>query len=185
MSMPSDLSVDPDAGDVRAAVTGDVQAFERLYRRHVGRIRGVICRLLGVAVARADDLVQEAFVQAWRRLDSFRHDSRFSTWLHRLAVNTALMDLRAARSRPEIGGEADDIEWLGAVEERPALRLDLERAVARLPPRARIVLVLHDIEQWQHQEIADELGVAIGTSKAQLHRARSLLRTYLEDTNDG
>lgn len=177
------LDLDDDSDDVRAAAGGDVRAFERLYRRHVGQIRGVICRLLGGAVSRADDLVQEAFVRAWTRLDGFRHDSRFSSWLHRLAVNTALMDLRAARSRPELSDDAELIEHMPDIraQMRPGLQLDLERAVAALPPRARAILVLHDIEQWQHQEIAAELGIAVGTSKAQLHRARGLLRNLLED----
>lgn len=169
-----------DEVDVRAALAGDMRAFEALYRRHAGRVHGVIWRLVGGLQARAEDLVQETFVRAWQRLETFRHESRFSTWLHRLAVNTALMDLRAARSRPEGHMEPDDATGPGAHEESPGLRLDLEQAVARLPPRARAVLVLHDIEGWQHQEIAAELGMAVGTSKAQLHRARALLRERLE-----
>lgn len=175
-----EMAVDGDGADVRAALSGDVRAFEALYRRHAARIHGVIWRLVGGLQARAEELVQDTFVRAWQRLDTFRHESRFSTWLHRLAVNTALMDLRAARSRPEGRTDPDDESWAGWHEETPGLRLDLERAVASLPPRARAVLVLHDIEGWQHQEIAAELDMAIGTSKAQLHRARALLRDRLE-----
>ncbi len=171
---------DVDLADVRVAMRGDTAAFERLYRRHAGRIHGVIWRLVGGVQARAEELVQDTFVRAWQRLDSFRSESRFSTWLHRLAVNTALMDLRASRSRPEGHLEADSDAWDGDHVESPGLRLDLERAVASLPPRARAVLVLHDIEGWQHQEIGSELGMAVGTSKAQLHRARGLLRKRLE-----
>lgn len=180
VQLDADASTDADAGDVSAAAAGDVRAFEALYRRHAGRVHGVIWRLVGGVHARAEELVQETFVRAWQRLDSFRNESRFSTWLHRLAVNTALMDLRASRSRPQ-GTEAplDQVPVEGHVE-NPGLRLDLERAVAALPPRARAVLVLHDVEGWQHQQIAVELGMAVGTSKAQLHRARQLLRRHLE-----
>lgn len=171
---------DADLADVRVAARGDVRAFERLYQRHAGRVHGVIWRLVGGVQARAEELVQDTFVRAWQRLDSFRSESRFSTWLHRLAVNTALMDLRAARSRPEGRIDPNSDAWDAGHEESPGLRLDLEHAVASLPPRARAVLVLHDIEGWQHQEIGIELGMAVGTSKAQLHRARALLRKRLE-----
>jgi RNA polymerase sigma factor (sigma-70 family) len=176
----ADASTDEDASDVRAAAAGDVRAFETLYRRHAGRVHGVIWRLVGGIHARAEELVQETFVRAWQRLDSFRHESRFSTWLHRLAVNTALMDLRASRSRPQADEDALEPDALQGHHENPGLGLDLERAVAALPPRARAVLVLHDVEGWQHQEIALELAMAVGTSKAQLHRARQLLRRHLE-----
>lgn len=173
-----DAVIDEDADDVRATVAGDVQAFGRLYRRHAARVHGVVWRLAGGVQAHVDDLVQETFLRAWTHLERFRHESRFSTWLHRLAVNTALMDLRAARSRPDLG--AGDEAWDTGYDDSPVRRLDLEQAVASLPPRARAVLVLHDIEGWQHQEIATELAVAVGTSKAQLHRARQLLRQRLE-----
>lgn len=178
----ADAAIDEDGLDVHAATAGDVRAFERLYRRHAARIHGVIARLVGGAQARAEELVQDTFVRAWQRLDGFRHESRFATWLHRLAVNTALMDLRAAKSRPEGHADGEPDERIGRVEENPGIRLDLAQAVAKLPPRARAVLVLHDIEGWQHQEIAAELDMAVGTSKAQLHRARALLRQRLEAT---
>lgn len=176
------IAADEDALDVCAAAAGDVRAFERLYRRHAARMLGVIARLVGGAQARAEELLQDTFVRAWQRLGGFRHESRFSTWLHRLAVNTALMDLRAARSRPEGHADGEPDERMGHAAENPGLRMDLSRAVASLPPRARAVLVLHDIEGWQHQEIAAELDMAVGTSKAQLHRARALLRQRLEGT---
>ena len=171
---------------VRAAGAGDMRAFESLYRRHSRRIYAVLWRLCGHE-ARAEDLVQEAFVRAWQALPAFRFESAFSTWLHRLAVNTALMEIRS-RS----GGEAmetDDavLEFHGTVDsagQRTAQRLDLERAIATLPPRARAVLVLHDIEGWKHEEIATELGMAVGSSKAQLHRARNLLRTRLGEDHE-
>lgn len=173
---------DPDHALARSASGGDVQAFETLYRRHVGRVHGVIARLVGGASARAEDLAQEAFVRAWQALPGYRFESRFSTWLHRLAVNTALMELRSRRSRPHADNDEDALDHIGSVDSAghaTALGLDLERAVATLPPRARAVLVLHDVEGWKHQEIANELGMAVGSSKAQLHRARGLLRKRL------
>lgn len=166
---------------VRAAGRGDVRAFEQLYRKHARRVFAVLWRLCGHE-GRAEDLVQEAFVKAWQALPGFRFESAFSTWLHRLAVNTALMELRSRR-----GGEAletddealEDHATPDSAGHRTALGLDLERAIATLPPRARAVLVLYDIEGWKHEEIATELGMAVGSSKAQLHRARQLLRARL------
>src|SRR5690606_17525733 len=158
-----------------SAADGDAGAFEALYRRHAARIHGVVARLVGYDRARAEDLVQEAFVRAWQALPAYRFESAFGTWLHRLAVNTALMDLRAARSRPRGCGDEDAVDQLGTPDSAghsTALSLDLERAVATLPPRARAVLVLYDVEGWKHEEIAEALGMAVGSSKAQLHRAR-------------
>jgi RNA polymerase sigma-70 factor (ECF subfamily) len=168
-----------DANLVRRAACADVSAFETLYRRHHRRVHGVIVRLVGQAGARAEDLTQEAFVRAWQALPTFRFESAVSTWLHRLAVNTALMELRARRSRPLADDDEDALEGLSTPDTagRAVLGRDLERAVATLPPRARAVLVLHDVEGWKHEEIAEELGMAVGSSKAQLHRARGLLRT--------
>ena len=174
-----------DAGEdavlVRRAANADVAAFEQLYRRHHRRVHGVIVRLVGQAGARAEDLTQEAFVRAWQALPGFRFESAVSTWLHRLAVNTALMELRARRSRPLADDDEDALESLSTPDTagRAVLGRDLERAVATLPPRARAVLVLHDVEGWKHEEIAQELGMAVGSSKAQLHRARGLLRTRI------
>jgi len=170
---------------VAAAARGEMRAFEALYRRHAGRVHGVIARLVGGHGARAEDLTQEAFVRAWQALPAFRFESAFSTWLHRLAVNTALMELRSRRSRPQDEGDSDEevFELIGSTDSAghtTALSMDLERAVASLPPRARAVLVLYDVEGWKHEEIAAELGMAVGSSKAQLHRARNLLRDRLE-----
>ena len=173
---------DPDQALARLASGGDMPAFEALYRRHLGRVHGVIARLVGGAGSRAEDLTQEAFVRAWQALPGYRFESRFSTWLHRLAVNTALMELRSRRSRPGEDEDESVFDTLGAADSAghgTALRTDLERAVATLPPRARAVLVLHDVEGWKHEEIATELGMAVGSSKAQLHRARGLLRQRL------
>ena len=171
-----------DATLVRQSLAGDVGAFESLYRSHVGRVHGAILRLVGMDRARAEELTQDAFVRAWQKLSGFRHESAFSTWLYRLGVNTALMDLRGKHE--EVAAPDDELEFAagGEVPFCAGERGDLERAVAKLPPRARAVLVLHDVEGWKHEEIANELGMAVGSSKAQLHRARGLLRRALTDS---
>jgi RNA polymerase sigma factor (sigma-70 family) len=178
----AEVAAETDAALVRSAAAGDMLAFERLYRRHAGRVHGVITRLVGGQGVRAEDLTQEAFVRAWQALPAFRFESAFSTWLHRLAVNTALMELRSRRGQPRFDEDEDALDDLGVADsagQGTALSLDLERAVATLPPRARAVLVLYDVEGWKHEEIAGELGMAVGSSKAQLHRARHLLRERL------
>jgi RNA polymerase sigma-70 factor (ECF subfamily) len=173
--------LDDDAPLVRRAAAGDAQAFERLYRKHVGRVHGAVWRLCGRNQARAEELTQDAFVRAWRKLADFRHESAFGTWLYRLAVNVALMDLRSRGGHEDLEEPILDREFQEPVgsDRRAELGMDLERLVATLPPRARAVLVLHDVEGWKHEEIAAELGMAVGSSKAQLHRARGLLRTRL------
>lgn len=172
---------DEDAVLARRAASADVAAFEQLYRRHHRRVHGVIVRLVGQAGARAEDLTQEAFVRAWQALPSFRFESAVSTWLHRLAANTALMELRSRRSRPWPEDDDEALESVATPDTagRAMLGRELDRAVASLPPRARAVLVLHDVEGWKHEEIAAELGMAVGSSKAQLHRARGLLRARI------
>jgi RNA polymerase sigma-70 factor (ECF subfamily) len=168
-----------DAALVRRSLDGDMGAFEELYRGHVGRVHGAILRLVGMDRGRAEELTQDAFVRAWQKLSSFRHESAFSTWLYRLGVNTALMDLRGRRDAKETDIEDLELAAGGDVPFCAGERGDLERAVSALPPRARAVLVLHDVEGWKHEEIATELGMAVGSSKAQLHRARGLLRYAL------
>ena len=175
----SSVATDDDLALVKRAASGDVAAFELLYRRHVRRVHGVIWRLVGGVDARAEELVQDAFVKAWQSLPGFRQDAAFTTWLHRLAVNTALMDLRSRSSAEALETDDSALEHMRAANPRNGLGIDLERAVATLPPRARAVLVLFDVEGWKHEEIAVELGMAVGSSKAQLHRARGLLRRAL------
>ncbi len=178
--------IDADDALVRLAAAGDAIAFETLYRLHVRRVHSVVWRLTGGSDARAEELTQEAFVRAWQSLGKFRFESGFGTWLHRLAVNTALMDLRARRGGEDLETDDTALVEVGSSDSagiRTALGIDLERAVASLPPRARAVLVLHDVEGWKHEEIATELRMAIGSSKAQLHRARRLLRLRLGDAN--
>lgn len=172
---------DADATLVRRAAGGDAAAFEQLYRRHAGRVHGTILRLVGRDRARAEELTQDAFVQAWRKLGSFRFESAFATWLHRLGVNIALMDLRIRRDEDAMDDDELQAAAGGEVPFCAAERGDLERAVAALPARARAVLVLHDVEGFKHEEISAELRMAVGSSKAQLHRARGLLRRMLGD----
>ncbi len=178
--MPVALDREPaDSELVRLAQSGDTHSFELLYRRHTARIHGVVLRLVGYDHARAEDVVQEAFIQAWNKLRNFRQQSSFGTWLYRLAVNCALMALRAGKSDP-LGKLAEiDPDDDGLLPFCPAERAELEAAIAKLPPGARAVLVLHDIEGWRHQDVARDLNMAVGTSKAQLHRARKLLRQSL------
>ncbi|MCW8871351.1 RNA polymerase sigma factor [Pseudomonadota bacterium] len=174
---------DDDAGLVQCASDGDRAAFEELYRRHRDHVYGLLWRLAGGDAALAEDLLQEAFVRAWQKLDSFRGESRFGTWLHRLSVNVALTDRRTRVRRLE-----RETALEGAVERsargerdvRAMEQLDLEAAIAGLPERARAVLVLYDIEGYSHAEIAELTGMAVGSSKAQLHRARRLVREDLE-----
>jgi RNA polymerase sigma factor (sigma-70 family) len=178
--MQPELLPEPtDAEVVRAAAGGDRRAFELLYRRHADRVYGAVLRLAGFDHARAEDLVQEAFIRAWQKLDSFRHESSFGTWIYRLAVNTALMAIRARGADPVSIVDDEHLPEMADDPFCPAERDELERAIGTLPPRARAVLVLHDVEGWKHEEIATELGMAVGSSKAQLHRARGLLKRVL------
>jgi RNA polymerase sigma-70 factor (ECF subfamily) len=159
---------------------GDVAAFEQLYRRHVGHVYAV-CLRLTADVLRAEEFTQTAFIQVWKKLPLFRGESAFATWLHRLAVNTVLMEFRTARRREErVMGAEDPAALETAPPACPAgLRLDLELAIATLPPRARAVFVLHDIEGYTHEEIATLLDLESGTTKAHLHRARQILQETL------
>lgn len=179
---PSDATARPDDALARCAAGGDIAAFEQLYRAQVGRVFALLRRLCGGNEARAQDLTQDVFVRAWQALPTFRFESAFATWLHRLAVNTALMELRGRRGG--IDAEVDDAvlathAGIDTAGTRTLLSTDLERAIASLPPRARAVLVLFDIEGMTHEEIAEQLNMAVGSSKAQLHRARGLLRARL------
>jgi RNA polymerase sigma-70 factor, ECF subfamily len=166
--------------DIRRAQDGDLEAFERMYREHVGRIHALMRRLAADAVD-ADELCQEVFVRVWERLGSYRGESAFGTWLHRLAVNVALGGRRSdgrrlARVLPM--AEPDSTASDPSARSHDAA-LDLARALEVLPARARQVFVLHDVEGWPHEEIAAAMDTTVGTSKAQLHRARSLLRSAL------
>lgn len=163
------------------AQAGDVAAFEDLYRRHVSRVYGLCCRLAGDGL-RAEELAQDVFVRAWQKLASFRGESAFSTWLYPMTVNVALSERRSRRRRLSRVMPTDDLtpfDKPSGRREGPESRIDLERALDTLPDGARAVFVLHDVEGLKHHEIAEKTGVATGTSKAQLHRARRLLREAL------
>jgi RNA polymerase sigma-70 factor, ECF subfamily len=167
------------ADDVALAASGDRRAFERLYRENVNRVFAVCVRMSGDR-GRAEELTQDVFVRVWEKLPLFRGESAFSTWVHRLAVNV-ILNARKAEGRERARQEPDGEEVLAERGASPhhGDRMDLEAAIATLPPGARRVFVLHDIEGYKHEEIADMLGVTAGGSKAQLHRARMLLREAL------
>jgi RNA polymerase sigma-70 factor (ECF subfamily) len=172
---------------VEKARGGNRLAFEQLYRSHCDRIYALCWRMCGGDRALAEDMVQEAFVRAWNKLHLFKGDSKFGTWLHRLTVNVVLSDRRIRVKRVQREQEFDDDMERVLVGDRnviAGLRKDLEAAIAGLPERARTVLVLYDIEGYQHNEIAAMTGMAVGSSKAQLHRARKLVREILIDTGN-
>ncbi len=182
---PPQLSVTTGGGGitevVRRAQTGDEAAFERIYREHAGRVYALCLRLTANGPD-AEERTQDVFVRAWQQLGTFRGESAFSSWLHRLAVNVVLGERRATKRRELRVMPAED----PAALERPGrastagLSIDLERAIAALPEGAREVFVLYDVEGYRHQEIAELVGIAEGTSKAQLFRARRLLREMLD-----
>ncbi|MCU0252579.1 MAG: sigma-70 family RNA polymerase sigma factor [Vicinamibacterales bacterium] len=171
---------------VAAAAQGSSVAFEQLYRRHAGKVFGLCLRMTGHRET-AEDCVQEAFVQAWRNLPRFEARSGFGTWLHRIAVNAVLAQARRRSER--VGAEASVEEQIaesvadGEVGDFGA-DLDVEAAIASLPPGARNVLVLAGVYGYSHEETASMLGVAVGTCKAQLHRARQLLGRRLAAEED-
>jgi RNA polymerase sigma-70 factor (ECF subfamily) len=181
----------PEAEAIRRAQRGDAEAFERLYRLHSRRVYSVCLRMVS-NTAEAEDLTQEAFLQLFRKIHTFRGDSAFSTWLHRMAVNVVLMRLRKKRlpetsldetseqdeesgaPKKEIGGP--DNLLAGSID-----RVNIERAVEQLPPGYRAVFLLHDVQGFEHNEIAGIMGCSIGNSKSQLHKARTRLREILQD----
>ena len=182
----ADLS---EAEAVDRAKQGDAQAFQVLYEKHKRRVYS-LCLRMTANTAEAEDLAQEAFLQLYRKISTFRGESAFSTWLHRLAVNVVLMHLRK-KSLPVVSLEettqspdddsprkdfgADDIALSGSID-----RLQLQRAVNDLPPGYRTIFVLHDVEGYEHNEIAVLVGCSIGNSKSQLHKARMKLRELLK-----
>lgn len=171
-----------DSADVALAATGDRQAFERLYRTHANTVYSLCARMSG-SRTKGEELTQDVFVRTWEKLPQFRGESAFSTWLHRLAVNVVLNARKSDgkhASRMDEGG-ADEERW-SEVSGAPmhAERMDLQKAIGKLPAGARRIFVLHDIEGYKHEEIAGIFGITVGGSKAQLHRARLLLREALE-----
>lgn len=169
----------PVSDDVLSAAGGDRRAFERLYRLHVDRVYSLCARMLADRV-QAEEVTQDVFVRVWEKLPQFRGDSAFGTWLHRVAVNVVL-SYRKTAGISQARMSTDEMA-LDSAPTRPVAvgeRLDLEAAIAGLPNGARKVFVLHDVEGFTHEEIGVQLGITPGGSKAQLHRARMLLRTAL------
>jgi RNA polymerase sigma-70 factor (ECF subfamily) len=182
----------PEADAIRLAQQGDPDAFERIYRLHSRRVYALCLRMVG-NTAEAEDLAQEAFLQLFRKIATFRGESAFSTWLHRLAVNVVLMRLRkktlsetsleettepdeeSGGPRKDVGGP--DLRLSGSID-----RVNLQRAIEELPPGYKAVFVLHDIQGYEHNEIADIMGCSIGNSKSQLHKARTRLRELLQES---
>ena len=162
-----------DVALVRRVQRGDLDAFEPLYRRHAARTYALCLRLTGDRMDAAER-VQDVFVRVWERIKSFRGDSAFASWLHRLTVNVVLQDLRSARRR-EARVMLDDTTVAETPPVRSDERIDLDAALLRLPPGARVVFVLHDIEGYSHDEIAGLLGRAAGTVRSQLWKARQML----------
>ena len=184
------LASDPaEAELIERAKQGDAQAFQALYDKHKRRVYSLCLRMTS-NTAEAEDLTQEAFLQLYRKIATFRGESAFSTWLHRLSVNVVLMHLRK-KSLPVVSLEettqpgeedtpkkdfgAEDIALAGSID-----RLQLQRAVNDLPPGYRTIFVLHDVEGYEHNEIAEIVGCSIGNSKSQLHKARMKLRDLLK-----
>ena len=180
-----------EAEAIRLAQAGDAAAFEFLYHLHSRRVYALCLRMVNNP-SDAEDLMQEAFLQLFRKIGTFRGESAFSTWLHRMTVNVVLMRLRK-KSLPvasleettdpddETGGPrkdigAPDLRLSGAVD-----RVNLERSVEKLPPGYRTVFVLHDVQGYEHNEIADIMGCSVGNSKSQLHKARTRLRELLQE----
>lgn len=182
----------PEPDLIRLAQQGDAAAFEGLYRLHNRRVYSLCLRMVG-NTAEAEDLTQEAFLQLFRKISTFRGESAFSTWLHRLAVNVVLMKLRKKSGKetsleqvtdpdedsgtPRRDFGTLDIRLSGSLD-----RVNLQRAVEQLPPGYRAVFVLHDVQGFEHNEIAEIMGCSIGNSKSQLHKARMRLRDLLHET---
>ncbi|MDP9148200.1 MAG: sigma-70 family RNA polymerase sigma factor [Acidobacteriota bacterium] len=180
-----------EADAIRLAQAGDAAAFEFLYRLHGRRVYALCLRMVGNP-SDAEDLMQEAFLQLFRKIATFRGESAFSTWLHRMTVNVVLMRLRkkslptdsleetldpdGENSGPKKDVGAPDLRLSGAVD-----RVNLERCVQKLPNGYRTVFVLHDVQGYEHNEIADIMGCSVGNSKSQLHKARTRLRDLLQE----
>ena len=199
--MTARLELVPDDRDgeralARRATSGDESAFEQLYRAHSPRVFALCLRMSG-SRARATDLTQDVFVHIWERLSTWRGEAALSSWIHRLTVNLILSNVRSEQRRqkhempsddaPETGNAQRDTRDVDSRRSEGSVRpasvheaIDLERAIAALPNGARTVFVLHDVEGYQHDEIAKMTGTAEGTCRAQLHRARKLLMEALE-----
>jgi len=164
--------------DVALAAEGDASAFERIYRTHVARIHSLTRRML--SAHEADEVTQDIFVRTWQKLGQFRGESAFATWLHRLAINVVIERRRSfAVQRERMTDDPSALDMLTVAPARADLTVDFEQAIGQLPPGAREIFTLHDVEGYKHREIATMLEITAGTSKRQLHRARMLMRKHL------
>ena len=183
--VPSKPSGDVRNADLDLAArirTGDETAFEELYRLHATRLYNLAYRMAG-SPTDADDLLQEIFLQAYRKVGSFRGESSLGTWLYRLGMNHCLDVLRSRQARMGQQTDSLDEEHAAPIASAPAIgavsRIDLERAIDKLPPACRAAFLLHDVEGFGHQEVGTILGISEGTSKSQVHKARLRIRQYL------
>ena len=191
VATPSNAAAMPatDYELTRRSAAGDPSAFEELYTRHSRRVYS-LCLRMTANTAEAEDLAQEVFIQLHRKVGSFRGESPFTTWLHRLTVNQVLMHFRRRGVRVEQpGGEGEAPQQVVLGTENPSQmpvvdRIALDKAVSQLPPGYRAVFVLHDVEGHEHEEVARLLGCSVGTSKSQLHKARMKLRQLLRQQNE-
>lgn len=186
---PGDNPRQAELALVHRCLAGDLGAFEELYRAHAGRLYSVALRLLGNP-ADAEDLLQEIFLAAHRKLQTFRGEAALGTWLYRLATNLCLDHLRSRTGRAGLLTDALDDEpglfdaSTSALAERAVTKMDLERALAQLPDGCRAAFVLHDVQGLEHREVAEALGIAEGTSKSQVHKARLKLRALLTEERE-
>lgn len=165
--------------DAALAAAGDARAFERLYRRHIDRVHSLARRLIGTD--EADEVTQDVFVRVWEKLGTFRGEAAFGTWLHRVAINVILGRRKKLGIRRDRYVEGDEVLGrLGSNPKEAETAVDFESAIERLPEGAQQVFVLHDMEGYKHDEIAEMMGISAGTSKSQLHRARMILRRHLD-----
>jgi RNA polymerase sigma-70 factor (ECF subfamily) len=182
------VAIAPTVGEEAALIERcqrrDTKAFEALYRMHVDRVYGLCLRMTG-NTSEAEDCTQEAFIQAWDKLDRFRGDSAFGTWLHRIAVNAVLGRMRKSKREQDRVQAAHELSPSPASLADTGELRDLANAIDRLPERARHVFVLSGVYGYSHEEASEMLGIAVGTSKAQLHRARRLLAQQLDEDGYG
>jgi RNA polymerase sigma-70 factor (ECF subfamily) len=166
---------------IARAQSGDHAAFEAIYKRHLSRVYAICLRILRDR-GRAEEVTQRIFIRAWLKLSSFRGESQFSSWLYRLSINVILAQMTLSSAADERSAEGTEIQPVAVCSAEPVriLRLDLDRAIDALPPQARVIFILHDIEGFTHEEIGAAMELAPGTSKAQLSRARKLLREALK-----
>ncbi len=169
---------DEDSKLIEESVRGSKDAFRELFNKNVSKIHS-LCLRISADSHIAEEITQEVFINAWEKLGSFRHECKFSTWLHRIAVNQYLMHVRSEKPKAGVPEEVAKNIVSSDPGKAAEQRIDLENAISKLPDQARTVLVLHDIEGYKHYEISQMMSIEEGTSKAHLHRARKLLREEL------